>query len=114
MIKQQATPQTQYLPPAELPGKTLNEQAEIGENVAALIEHPGFRPLIETMRLYHDSIVALELVQRVKPRETTAEYAGITGFLRGLSEVEPIAQFLIDNGKNAEARQRLAEDQGDS
>lgn len=95
--------------PVDLDGIPLTRQVEIGERVKALIEHPGFDDLCEVLKVHRDGLVAM-LIHR-KPDPEAASYADIVGHLRGLDEIVPLALGIVENGKNAAAELRGAEEE---
>lgn len=89
----------------------LSTQVEMGERVDGLVESEAFRDLCEVVRTHRDGLVEL-LLHNVKPGADAAAYADVVGHLRGLSEFELLARGVIENGKDAAAQMRAAEEGG--
>lgn len=104
----QATPN--LFMPVDLAGQPLKRQVEMGENLEALLEHPGFADLCEVLKTHREGLVAARIYR--KPDPDGASYADLIGHLRGLSEIEPIARGVVENGKAAAAEQRRDEQRG--
>jgi hypothetical protein len=96
--------------PVDLAGKSMSERAQMGKQVAALLEHPGFSDLVEVLGVHADGLQAARIYR--KPNSEAAFYADLTGHLRGLREVELIARGVVEDGKDAEREQREAEERG--
>ena len=72
-------------------------------------EHPGFGDLCGVLKIHRDGLVAV-LMHR-KPDSEAASYADMVGHLRGLDEIVPLARGIVENGKNAAAELRGAEEE---
>lgn len=78
------------------------------EAVKELLETDGWGYLLEAVHSRFRQIQQ-DLMLR-KPTDVAAEYAALTGQQRGLASIEQIAEGIIENGRRAEARLRLNEE----
>ncbi len=64
------------------------------------MEHPGWEHLVEAI----DEREKRETFNRLTapPSEAAAEYADFIGFLKGLRELTPTAQRIVDYGRQVE------------
>jgi hypothetical protein len=77
----------------------LARQVTAGENVAALLEHPGYADLLLAAEA---KARAMQKALMMRPvRESTAEYANELGFMRGLSEIPKLAESIVALGKQS-------------
>lgn len=90
--------------PAALPGTSDSEQVKVGQQVEEILQHPGFQALVHALHIQKESI----LRQRVyrQPSDNPAAYADVTGQIRGIDEVVPLARGLVQNGNEVAERRR--------
>jgi hypothetical protein len=81
-----------------------NEASSNADAVQRLTEHPGWVIFIEAVELQARQIQK-DLMQR-PVRDSVADYAAELGRVRGLSQIEEIAESVSENGKKASARLR--------
>lgn len=100
MISEQRTAdEFERIFPAAIPGTTRQEQVNVGEQVEQILEHPGFKALLEVLQIQEESETRMRLYR--KADADAAVYADHIGYIRGLREVLPLAKGLIQNGKEA-------------
>ncbi len=85
---------------------TDQEKVTAAEQVKVLTEHPGWEYVVEAMSLYERSRLT-NLV--ASPKDSISEYAHLTGFVKGLRELEGVAAGIIQAGKEVEDRRRAQE-----
>jgi len=86
---------------------SAEKQVEIARDVEALMEHPGWEHLTAAVAAY-ERIICSGLMG-VSGSQEAAKYADLTGEMKGVAKIEPIARGLIDVGEQAKARVREAE-----
>lgn len=96
------------IPNHEIP---LGDQVQTGREVAELLEHPGFAELEAAFEeaKARSTIVLLN----AKPTNEGAEYAARAGEIRGLSRLRAIAEAKVKQGRKAEEKLRVLEEQGE-
>jgi|GEM_PF-5747585 len=87
--------------------ESAQRQVEIGEEVQALMEHPGWEHLVAAaafrQRMLSSGLMA------ISGTSEAARYSDLTGHMKGVGEIESIARGLIDVGDQAKAQTREAE-----
>lgn len=83
--------------PAALPGTSDSEQVRVGEQVAQLLEHPGWQAVIHALHIRAEDLLTSRVLRKTDVE--AAPYADVVGHIRGLKEVVPFALGLIQNGR---------------
>lgn len=78
--------------------RTLEQTAEAGRQVEALIEHPGWEFLLEEADAKADG--AINLVGHPKDK-TATEYADAIAYARALRDLPRVAEAVIKRGRVA-------------
>jgi hypothetical protein len=84
------------------------EAIEAGRDVAALIEHPGFRALERSFELRERALLSERLTKPAS--DNAAEYAQALGVIDGLRQLRPLAQGVVENRRSAEEALRQREE----
>lgn len=92
--------------PLEL-SESASQRVEIGAQVADLMAHPGWEHLKAGLRAWQN-IVTAELMRK-SGSDSAAAYADLTGELKGLAKLEPVARGIVEAGEQAKAQAREAE-----
>jgi hypothetical protein len=105
----QATVQTIPVPLERLPETipNLREAVEAGKALEGLIGDPGIKAIFDGVASRQRELTRL-LIQK-QATDSGAEYAQITGHLKGLAEIEGIAASVVQRGKEAAPKLRAAE-----
>jgi hypothetical protein len=74
-------------------------QALIGADVAGLLEHPGWPHLLAAVGVAQK--MATSELMAISGTSEPAKYADVTGRLKGVALIEPIARGLVEVGEQA-------------
>lgn len=86
---------------------SAQDRAEAGARVADLMEHPGWDDLRAGVAAY-ERILASGLMG-LSGSPDAARYADLTGEMKGVAKIEPIARGIVSVGEEAKAQAREAE-----
>lgn len=86
------------------PAKSIHS----AEELKGLMEHAGWPILLEALEL-REKDVRNDLLAR-EPTDSAAHYATTVGELRGLRQIESIAEGIVENGRKGEDRLRRDEE----
>lgn len=86
------------------------ERVEAGDRVAHLMEHPGWVDLMEGIRVHQEGKTAM--LMGTRPTSEGAQYAGMVGELKGLSEIKAIAAGIVKQGETDAVELRAVENGG--
>jgi hypothetical protein len=87
--------------------ESAQARVEIGEEVQALMEHPGWAHLQAGLRSWQNVVTGQ--LMALSGNKDGAPFSDLTGELKGLAKVEPIARGIVDVGEQAKAQAREAE-----
>lgn len=107
----QATAQPVPLEPTDHTIARLREEVAAGEKVAAL-DPEGLQALFAAVA-GRQRVLTANLMNK-PATDAGAEYAQVTGHLKGLAEIEGIAVAVVERGKNAALELKAAEEKEDS
>ena len=86
---------------------SATRQVEIGEEVKDLLKHPGWEHLKAGTATYQRMLTAQ--LMGVTGSPDASKFNALTGEMKGVAQIEPIARGLIDVGEQARAQMREAE-----
>lgn len=86
------------------------QRAAAGRAVAEFMESPAFEVVRSAIRGQQD--VATRTLMGMQPTNEGATYAAHIGRANGLADIERVLNSIVNNGKQAEAEIREAEEAG--
>jgi len=99
---------SQPAPPIPLAlSESAAQRVEIGESVAALMEHPGWEHLKAGASAYQRVLIGS--LMAISGAIEAAKYASLTGEMKGVAAIESIASGLVEAGEQAKTQAREAE-----